>query len=230
MVVSVLQPWLRVQAVLWGAWCIAAAVDASFARPSWIALAMGASYASLVGILRAGRRVADIATIVRVVLLLAALAAGQAAPELRWWAVLVVAVFLDLVDGALARRFGATAEGAILDMESDQFTVLALSMVVVAQGGAPHVLVLPGLRYAFVLAMWWLSIPAHDPKPVNGDNRRGRRVCATVMIALLAATFPGAPPVVRDGATLAASVLLAWSFSGDARHLLARRRAAGVRA
>ncbi len=230
MVVSVLQLWLRVQAVLWGAWCVVAAIEASFARPSWIALAMGASYAVLVGILRAGRRVADIATILRFVLLLVALAAGQAAPELRWWAVFLVAVCLDLVDGALARRFGGSAEGAILDMESDQFTVLALSMVVVAQGGAPHVLVLPGLRYVFVLAMWWLSVPAHEPKPVNGDNRRGRRVCAAVMIALLAATCPGVPPLLRDGATLAASGLLAWSFSGDARHLVAHRRGARVRA
>jgi hypothetical protein len=87
-----------------------------------------------------------------------------------------------------------------------------------------------GLRPAFVLAAWWLRIPAHEPKPVNGDNRRGRRVCAAVMIALLVALCPATEPALRDGVTTIAVLLLAWSFCGDARFLLAHRKGARARA
>ncbi|HEU4419671.1 MAG TPA: hypothetical protein VFT55_12090, partial [Planctomycetota bacterium] len=70
---------------------------------------------------------------------------------------------------------------------------------------------------------WWLGIPAHEPKPVNGDNRRGRAVCAAVMIALLIALCPATGPVLRDVVTGIAVLLLAWSFLADARFLLAHR-------
>jgi hypothetical protein len=65
---------------------------------------------------------------------------------------------------------------------------------------------------------------------VHGDNRRGRRVCAAVMTALLLAIWPPLPPLAGDTLTAAAVVLLAWSFAGDARFLWAHRRAAKGRA
>ena len=139
------------------------------------------------------------------------------------WTAAVAVVLLDLVDGALARQFGGSPGGAVLDMEADQLTTLGLAALVVSIGGKAHVLLLPAMRPAFVLAAWWLRIPAHDPKPVNGDNRRGRRVCAAVMTALLIALCPATGPVLRDVVTGIAVLLLAWSFLGDARFLLAHR-------
>lgn len=225
--VAALQVWLRVQAVVWlgaAALPVFAATDPRWGA-AW-AVGMGVSFAILVALLGAGRRAADVVTILRFGMLLAVLSFGAAGWDAWTWTAAVVVVVLDLVDGAIARRFGGSAEGAILDMEADQFTVLGLAGLVVAHGGGAHVLVLPAMRYVFVLAMWWAGAPAHDPKPVNGDNRRGRRICAAVMVALLFALLPGLPALPRDLATLAAVLLLGWSFTGDAKFLLAHRRTA----
>ena len=124
------------------------------------------------------------------------------------------------------RRFGSTQEGAILDMEADQFTVLLLSLLIVRDGGLAHVLLVPATRYVFVVVMWMLRLPAHDPKPVEGDNRRGRLCCAVVVAALLAALWPGMPGVASDVLTAAAVLVLTYSFSSDARFLVSRMRSA----
>ncbi|MEO6597906.1 MAG: CDP-alcohol phosphatidyltransferase family protein [Planctomycetota bacterium] len=224
-----LQAWLRIQAAVWLPGLAAVAwFDAQHWPWPWVAVAltaMAASFATLVWVLRARRSVADIATMVRFLGLLAVVGVGSQRFDVWLWAAALVVVLLDAVDGALARRFGSSEEGAVLDMEADQMTVLGLAVLVVHSGGAAHVLVLPALRYVFVLAMWWLGAPAHDPKPVNGDNRRGRRVCATVLAALLIALWPGIDALARDVVTAAAVLLLAWSFGDDARFLLTHRRA-----
>ncbi|MBX3463686.1 MAG: CDP-alcohol phosphatidyltransferase family protein [Planctomycetes bacterium] len=224
-----LQTWLRVQAVWWTAWLLAAPWAGGLEPVAWwrgvLLGAMALSHASLVVVLRAGRRAADVVTLVRFAVLLAA----AWLEERGWpwfWAVAVVAVLLDLVDGAVARRWGGSAAGAVLDMETDQLTVLGLAALVTARGGGDHVLLLPLLRCLFVLAMWWAGAPAHDPKPVHGDNRRGRRVCASVMVVLLLAIWPPMPVLVGDALTAGAVLLLAWSFAGDATFLLAHRRSA----
>lgn len=226
MPVSALQTWLRVQALVWLPACAALpwiAGDRWWAP--WWAAGMGGSYLALVRILRTGSRPADAVTIARFVglLLLVVEGAGRFDPGL--WAIAVVVVLLDLVDGAVARRFGGSPQGAVFDMETDQFAVLTLAAIVVAAGGGAHVLILPAMRYVFVLAMWLVGAPAHDPKPVDGDNRRGKLVCAAVMVALLIAAWPGLHGVVRDVATALACGLLAWSFSADARFLVAHRLA-----
>lgn len=227
-----LQLWLRLQALLWLPWLVAIGVyrdDAAWLRTP-TALLVLVSYAVLVALLRAGRRIADAVTIVRLLGVATVLYHGaQELSTWTWFAALGV-VMLDLADGAVARHYGPTPQGAVLDMETDQFTVLALATLVVWHGGLPHVLILPGLRYGFVFAMWAVGAPAHDPKPVAGDNRRGRRVCAAVLVALLAALWPGTPNVVRDVLSAAAVILLAWSFAGDAAFLVRHRRAARSRA
>lgn len=227
MPVTALTVWLRVQALTWLPGCIALPwlVPAAWWAPLQ-AILLAASYLALVKILRTGRSAADVVTIARFVMIVMLVVEGAASFGLQWWGVAVAAVLLDLVDGAVARRYGGSAEGAILDMETDQFTVLALSSLIVRHGGGPHVLVLPAMRYAFVLAMWWAGAPAHDPKPVDGDNRRGKRICALVMVLLLVALLPGVPPMVRDGGVLVAVLLLAWSFAADAKFLVARVRPA----
>ncbi|HZN37404.1 MAG TPA: CDP-alcohol phosphatidyltransferase family protein [Planctomycetota bacterium] len=226
MPVAALQTWLRVQASVWLPVLVVLGVcGAAGPAAGWrLALLAGiaVSFASLAWILRAGS-LADLVTMVRVGGLLVVVGAGAGQLGVAVWTAAVAVVLLDLVDGALARRFGGSPGGAVLDMEADQLTTLGLAVVVLSIGGKAHVLLLPAMRPAFVLAAWWLRIPAHEPKPVNGDNRRGRRVCAAVMIALLIALCPATGPAVRDVVTAIAVLLLAWSFLGDARFLLAHR-------
>jgi phosphatidylglycerophosphate synthase len=178
--------------------------------------------------MRAGRALADVVTIGRGLAILAMVT--FAVVPLTWpvFAVAVAAVAADLVDGAIARRCGGGPFGAELDMETDQFTVFGLAVLAVAGGGGVHVLVLPAMKYAFVLGAWWAAIPGSEPKPVAGDNRRGRRVCACVLVALLAALCPAWPTEVGDIAVAVAVVLLAWSFSGDARWLWRHGRVRGT--
>ena len=220
--------WSRAQACAWIAalgWF--AFVDGGASASGYVAVGLGVSLVTLAVVLSVPRTAADFVTAARAVALVAGFAAPLWCGELTWWAwlVLALAVAMDLVDGWFARRFGATARGAVFDMECDQLCVLALSLLVVAGGGSLHVLALPAMRYAFVLAAWAAGIEANDPKPVEGDNRRGRLVCAAVVIALLAATTPVTPRLAADVLTGVAAALLAWSFAGDWAFLFARRRA-----
>ena len=233
MPVAALQTWLRVQASVWLPVLVVFGVcGAPGPGPGWpqaLPAGIAVSFASLAWILR-GWSVADLVTMVRVALLLVVIGVGAGRIGFAVWAVAVGVVLLDLVDGALARRFGGSPGGAVLDMEADQLTTLGLAALVLSIGGKAHVLLLPAMRPAFVLAAWWLRIPAHEPKPVNGDNRRGRAVCAAVMIALLIALCPATGPALRDVVTAISVLLLAWSFLGDARFLLAQRNGARARA
>jgi phosphatidylglycerophosphate synthase len=225
--VTALSTWLRLQSLLWLPCCVWLAIGqerANSPTPGWLAVGIGLSFATLLPVLRAPRTAADLVTIARLLGLVVLLGAMPSTSAWLWWAGAVAVVLADLLDGAVARRFGGSEAGASLDMEADQFVVFGLAAAIVLGGGGVHALLLPSMRWAFVLAAVWLRVPAHEPKPVDGDNRRGRRVCAAVLTALLLALLPGLSPVVADVATAIAVLLLAWSFSGDARHLLAHRR------
>jgi phosphatidylglycerophosphate synthase len=171
---------------------------------------------------------ADRVTAGRLLAMCAGTAGIALARGVTWIAFVVIAlaVLADAADGWVARRRGATAAGASLDMEADQLTVLLLSAAAATMGlvGA-WVLLLPGYRYAYVLILSALGMPVHDPDP-RGDNRRGRIVCALTVTSLLLVLFPATPAPVRPIAALIAVVALGWSFMSDAVHLATRR--AGV--
>jgi phosphatidylglycerophosphate synthase len=220
-----LESWVLVQAALWLPLLAVLAVHGEWIRHfvlptfrGWIAGGMAVSYVALSVVLRAGRTVADLVTMARC-LTIVALVAMAPLPSWVAFGFAAAAAAADLVDGALARRFGGSAFGAELDMESDQFTVLGLALMAIAAGGGSQALLLPAMKYAFALAAWCLALPASEPKPVAGDNRRGRRICAAVVVSLLLANCPLLPRGVGDAATAIAAVLLAWSFTGDARWL-----------
>ncbi len=122
MAIAALTTWLRMQAVWWLAWLSAAAWFGAGERPqAWFDLQVGVialSYGTLVAILRAGRRPADVVTIGRGLGLLATILLAVAGWP-GWWFVALAIVLLDLVDGAVARRFGGSPQGAVLDMETD---------------------------------------------------------------------------------------------------------------
>ncbi|MFK7739339.1 MAG: CDP-alcohol phosphatidyltransferase family protein [Planctomycetota bacterium] len=226
---SWLAVWSRVQALAWVPALVWIAWSDRLAHPGFgfgLALALGASTLTLAMILRTPRTPADGVTLLRAVGLAAVVASHTYFSAHSWWlwSLLAAIAALDLVDGWLARRTRATESGALLDMETDQLAVLAMAILVVVRGGGSHVLLLPALRYLFVLSAWWLGMPANESKPVDGDNQRGRIVCAIVVCALLFALLPCDSGGALDLVTLGAVVLLAWSFAGDWFYLFARRR------
>ena len=199
----------------------------SRAVPS-VAAFLLSSWLPLVVLLRAGATVADRVTLARFVLVLLAFAAVAAGGALGWlaWVLLAVAVTADAVDGWCARRWGGSAAGAVLDMETDQLTFFALAFLAWSHGGAPAaVLAVPALRYAKVVLYEAHGLPASDPRPRSGDNRTARRCCAFAFAALLTALVPGAPPALVTAATCAALAVLAFSYRTDLADLLAARAA-----
>jgi phosphatidylglycerophosphate synthase len=232
-----IQHWLRLQALVWTIVLAAIAWRTALGGPLpsgalWVVFALGAvSYGALWRVLGAGRTAADRVTLLRFLGLLAVLASVAVGGIVSWpiWFAALVVVASDLLDGWVARRYGGSEEGAVLDMETDQLTTLGLAVLAAGTVGAgTWVLLLPGFKYLFVLAMTRLGIDAHEPRPIDGDNRRGRIVCALVMSLLLACLFPPLPGPARVACGLVAVVLLASSFSGDAAHLVRKARGASA--
>lgn len=132
-------------------------------------------------------------------------------------ALAVVMVVLDGVDGWLARRSGMTsAFGARFDVETDSLLVMAMSILVWQHGKAGAWVLLGGMmRYAFVLAGYWLPWMARPLRP----TRRGKTVAVCNMVGVSVALAPIVPPALSAlavGATLSA---LVWSFAVDVRRL-----------
>ncbi|MGI5193530.1 CDP-alcohol phosphatidyltransferase family protein [Streptomyces sp. CA-288835] len=126
-------------------------------------------------------------------------------------ALTAVALILDAVDGKVARRTGSsTALGARFDMEVDAFLILVLSVYVSTQLG-PWVLLIGGMRYAFVAAarfMPWLNA-ALPPST-------GRKTVAALQgVALLIAGAQILPYAATLATVLLALGSLVWSFGRD---------------
>lgn len=224
--------WVLTQSCLWLVLLSGAAVrPANFLSGVWLlgaAFVSALSFGRLWKILGSGRTVADWATLGRFAGLLAVTFAVNRAGAVTWatWTLYVFVVVADLFDGWLARRYGGSEEGAILDMETDQFTTLILACVALHAGTGPWVLGLPVLKYVFALGMRNVD-GAQDPKPCDGDNRRARLVCASVMVLLLVTIHPASTALLRAVASASALAILSTSFAGDLRFL--RRRAADSR-
>ena len=119
----------------------------------------------------------------------------------------VVALLLDGLDGAVARRTGtASAAGARFDMEVDAALILVLSVHAAAVLG-PWVLAIGGMRYGFVAAgrlLPWLQ----GPLPPSLAAKAVAVVQGVVLLAVAAGLDgPGAAAL-----TAVALALLCWSF------------------
>jgi phosphatidylglycerophosphate synthase len=228
-----LQVWLRIQALVW-LWVLLllGMADAVADSPNWHALiGFGSvlSLASLVSVLHFWPNAADLVTLGRSAAIFALVAFAPRPLQWTGWVIAALACLADLLDGKIARASDPTDHGAHLDMECDQLVVFGLAVLVVTGGGGSHVLLLPAMRWLFVLAAWYWKIPAHEPKPVDGDNRRGRLICAAVVMLLLLALIPRLLPFVGNLATFVAVMLLGWSFREDMNYLLENRRYAARR-
>lgn len=135
-----------------------------------------------------------------------------------------VALILDGVDGKVARRTGtSTALGARFDMEVDAFLILVLSVYVAMQLG-PWVLLIGGMRYAFVAAarvMPWLNAPLPP-------SFARKTVAALQGICLLLAGSDLLPHAANLGIALLALGSLLWSFGRDVRWLYRTSRTGPV--
>ena len=136
-----LQPWLVVQAASW--LCVLALAGLTGTAPAFAVTAvlvwLVLSYAAMWRILGAGGTVADRVTLLRFVALLVAAGVITGSGRVTWpaWLVLVAVALADLLDGYCARRFGGSAGGAILDMETDQFAFVVLALLALLCPKAP---------------------------------------------------------------------------------------------
>jgi phosphatidylglycerophosphate synthase len=147
---------------------------------------------------------------------------GSARGSLAWLAIALalVALALDGVDGAVARRTGSeTPFGARFDMELDAFLILALAMLVWTSTPLGFWVVWMGLiRYLFVLAGWlWAPLEADLP-----PSFRRKLVCVVQVAALLVALVPVVPASVAAGVCAVALALLGYSFAVDVVWLVRR--------
>jgi phosphatidylglycerophosphate synthase len=138
-----------------------------------------------------------------------------------------VALMLDAVDGAVARRRGcATRFGARFDMELDAFLILVLALLVWRTGQTgPWVLLIGLMRYAFVAASWrWHWLDATLP-----PSRRRQTLCVVQSLVLLFALVPLVPAAGASVLAGAALLLLTYSFAVDVVWLYRHRSGAGAR-
>jgi phosphatidylglycerophosphate synthase len=136
------------------------------------------------------------------------------------------ATALDGVDGWAARRARmASAFGARFDMEVDALLILALSVLVWRHHKAGvWVLGCGVMRYAFVVAGWWLPWLA---RPLSGTIR-GKTVTVVQLAGLSAALAPVVPELWSARVAAIAFALLSWSFAVDVEFLWRTRGGDGT--
>ena len=169
-------------------------------------------------------------TLARAVLV-AALGGVLVAPDIvqRHGAVLatlaLLVIVLDGLDGWVARTVdGESRFGARFDMEVDALLIMFLAIaVVLAERTGAWVLVIGGIRYAFVAAGWMLPWLRGDLPPSTWR----KAVCVVQGVVLAAALVPWLPAGVAQTALALSLAALIHSFGRDTLWLW-RHRAAGA--
>ncbi|WP_432030910.1 CDP-alcohol phosphatidyltransferase family protein [Streptomyces sp. 1222.5] len=182
-----------------------------FAFATWAVLSRALHRSRLSSFGPANRVTLGRATLVGGVTALVADSFESAPPVTLLVGLTAVALLLDGVDGKVARRTGtSSALGARFDMEVDAFLILVLSVYVSTQLG-PWVLLIGGMRYAFVAAARvapWLNA-ALPPSFAR------KTVAAVQGIALLLAGSELLPSAANLTIVLSALGSLLWSFGRD---------------
>jgi len=143
-------------------------------------------------------------------------------PPMNAWlwaltACVIAVLFLDGLDGYLARKTGlSSAMGARFDMEVDSLLALIIALYLWQSEEVGFWIVGLGvMRYAFVLASVWL-------KPLQGDlypSIRRKTVCVIQLGALCALLSPLIQPPLSVAIGTVAILILAASFIRDIRWL-----------
>ncbi|WP_432133934.1 MULTISPECIES: CDP-alcohol phosphatidyltransferase family protein [unclassified Streptomyces] len=186
-----------------------------FAVASWAVLSRALHRARPRSFGPANRVTLGRATLVGGVTALVADSFASSPPVMLLVVLTAVALILDGVDGKVARRTGtSTPLGARFDMEVDAFLILVLSVYDATLFG-PWVLLIGGMRYAFVAAARvapWLNAPLPP-------SMARKTVAALQGICLLLAGAEVLPYAVNFAVVLAALGSLVWSFGRDVRWL-----------
>ncbi|MEU3829817.1 CDP-alcohol phosphatidyltransferase family protein [Streptomyces sp. NPDC029080] len=186
-----------------------------FAFATWAVLSRAVHRSRLRSFGPANRVTLGRATLVGGVTALVADSFESAPPVTLLVALTAVALLLDGVDGKVARRTGtSTALGARFDMEVDAFLILVLSVYVSMDLG-PWVLLIGGMRYAFVAAARvapWLTAPLPP-------SFARKTVAAVQGVCLLLAGSELLPQPANLAIALSALAALVWSFGRDVRWL-----------
>lgn len=205
--------WAPEAAALWGGaglYLLMALLVGGFAPVSASAAGSGLGAANRVTLLRAW-----------MTCVIAMVALGALPSDSAQWTLIVlatIALSLDGVDGAIARRRGiASRFGARFDMETDALLVLVLATAVWLSGqvGA-WVLLIGAMRYAFVAA-GLLRASLRAPLP---PSLARRVVCVVQGVALCVALGPIIPRWLASIAVGIALAMLLWSFGRDVWWLL----------
>ncbi|MFH9674157.1 CDP-alcohol phosphatidyltransferase family protein [Streptomyces sp. NPDC017405] len=196
-----------------------------FASATWAVLSRAVHRSRLRAFGPANRVTLGRAALVGGVTALVADSFAGAPPVPALVALTAVALLLDGVDGKVARRTGTcSALGARFDMEVDAFLILVLSVYVAARLG-PWVLLIGGMRYAFVAAARcapWLTAPL--------PPSFARKAVAAVQGVCLLLAASGLPPYPAQLAVvLVALGSLVWSFGRDVRWLWRGSRTAAAK-
>ncbi|MYW46986.1 CDP-alcohol phosphatidyltransferase family protein [Streptomyces sp. SID161] len=186
-----------------------------FAFATWAVLSRAVHRSRLRSFGPANRVTLGRATLVGGVTALVADSFESAPPVTLLVALTAVALLLDGVDGKVARRTGtSTALGARFDMEVDAFLILVLSVYVSMDLG-PWVLLIGGMRYAFIAAARvapWLTAPLPP-------SFARKTVAAVQGVCLLLAGSELLPQPANLAIALSALAALVWSFGRDVRWL-----------
>lgn len=195
----------------------------AFAFATWAVLSRALHRSRLRSFGPANRVTLGRATLVGGVTALVADSFQDSPPVSLFIGLTAVALILDGVDGKVARRTGtSTPLGARFDMEVDAFLILVLSVYVAMQLG-PWVLLIGGMRYAFVAAarVWpWLNAPL-PPSTAR------KTVAALQGVLLLLAGAELLPRPVNAAIASLALGLLVWSFGRDVVWLWRSSRTTG---
>ena len=135
----------------------------------------------------------------------------------------LVALALDGVDGALARRTGTSSSfGAAFDMELDALLVLVLSLACWRlRLAGDWVLVIGLMRYGMLAAAWlWPRLRGDVPPSLFA-----KCVCVFQIVALVVAMMPWVPRAQVSALLAIALALLTISFGRDVVWLLGRQQA-----
>jgi len=123
----------------------------------------------------------------------------------------LTAAGLDAVDGAVAREFGTTPLGKVIDVEVDAAGTLVGATVGVIHGWLPVAYIVVGLaRYVFVVGLWTRRVLGME---VSGLSRSKTRNCISVLqTALIGATLIPVVPerVTKPGAFVAMVPFVFW--------------------
>ena len=131
-------------------------------------------------------------------------------------AIVAVAAASDVLDGALARRFGASRVGAVLDPISDK-VFMAVAFVTAASHGLltwyefAGVLLRDLLAVLGFLGTWWLRRPVALPASAGG-----KAVTIGQLLTLVAAIAESALVRPLAWATAAIAVYALWDYGRTA--------------